>query len=149
MTENDAVLEKLPYEECVQLLRGGTVGRIAFVVDEAPVILPVNYRVTETGGHLWIVLRTRPGNIIQRAPMHVAFEIDEIDLGEHQGWSVLARGTLHPVDPDAADFRERFDPEPWIEAERDSWLIIDPFAVSGRRLRGPRPIWAFHEAAYL
>ena len=149
MAENDAVLEPLSHDECLGLLRDGVVGRIAFEVDDFPVILPVNYRLMETCGRVWIALRTRPGNIIERAPVNVAFEIDGIDPTNHEGWSVLARGTLHEVDPDAADFRERFDPEPWIMAERNSWLIIDPFALTGRRLHGARPEWAFLERAYL
>ena len=147
--KSEARLESLSHEECLELLRKGVVGRIAFSIDDFPVILPVNYRLMETSGRVWIALRTRPGNVIERAPVNVAFEIDGIDVTQHQGWSVLARGTLHQVDPDAADFRERFDPEPWIEAERDSWLIIDPFALTGRRIHGARPEWAFHESSYL
>jgi nitroimidazol reductase NimA-like FMN-containing flavoprotein (pyridoxamine 5'-phosphate oxidase superfamily) len=133
----------------VELLREGVLGRIAFDVDGFPVILPVNYRLMETSGRTWIALRTRPGNTIANAPTNVAFQIDGIDPANRQGWSVLARGTLHPVDPDAAGFRERFDPEPWIEAERDSWLIIEPFALTGRRLHGAGPEWPFLDEAYL
>lgn len=73
--------------------------------------------------------------VIERAATKVAFEIDEIDPVHRQGWSVVARGTLHPVDSTVADFRERFDPEPWLLAERDAWLVIQPFAITGRRLR--------------
>jgi len=149
MAETEARLEPLSHEECLDHLRDRGVGRIAFAVDDFPVIFPVNYRLLETAGRVWIALRTRPGNIIERAPVNVAFEIDGIDPTHQQGWSVLARGTMHRVDPEAADFRERFDPEPWIEAERDAWLIIDPFALTGRRLVGARPDWAFPETAYL
>ena len=149
MSDDEARLQVLTHEECLELLRAGGVGRIAFDVDEFPVVLPVNYRLVETSGRVWIALRSRPGNVIASAPSHVAFQIDEIDPGRHQGWSVLARGTLHAVDPDAADFRERFDPHPWIAAERDSWLIIDPFVLTGRRLHGARPEWAFTDGAYL
>jgi hypothetical protein len=66
-----------------------------------------------------------------------------------EGWSVVARGTLHHIAPDAAAFRERFDPEPWLLEERDAWLIIEPFAVSGRALHAPEGRWAFDAAAYL
>jgi nitroimidazol reductase NimA-like FMN-containing flavoprotein (pyridoxamine 5'-phosphate oxidase superfamily) len=149
VADDDARLEPLSYEECLELLRGGVVGRIAFMVDDFPVILPVNYRLMETSGRAWIALRTRPGNVIADAPMSVAFQIDGIDHVHHQGWSVLARGTLHKVDPDAADFRERFDPQPWIAEERDAWMIVDPFAVTGRRLQGAHPEWAFVDGAYM
>ena len=74
-------------------------------------------------------------NSSRDAPHNVAFQIDAIDPAHHQGWSVLVRGTLHRVDPNTADFRERFDPEPWILAERDAWLIVEPFAITGRRLQ--------------
>lgn len=146
---DEASVQAINYDECLALLRIGGVGRIAFDVDEFPVILPVNYRLVETSGRVWIALRTRPGNVIARAPAHVAFEIDEVDPARHQGWSVLARGTLHAVDPGAADFRERFDSHPWIEAEREAWLIVDPFALTGRRLHGAQPEWAFTDGAYI
>ena len=148
------MLDELSVDECLSLLREGQVGRIAVVIDEFPIVLPVNYRVVETSGRetpprVWIALRTRPGNVIERAPMNVAFEIDAIDGRTRQGWSVLVRGTLHHIDPDAADFRDRFDPEPWLTTERDAWLAVEPFAITGRRLRAKEPDWAFHPSAYL
>jgi nitroimidazol reductase NimA-like FMN-containing flavoprotein (pyridoxamine 5'-phosphate oxidase superfamily) len=146
---NDAWLEPLPLDVCQTLLREHTFGRLAFVANDAPVVLPVNYRFVETSGKTWIALRTRPGNVIDHEAMKVAFEIDGIDPAKRQGWSVLVRGTLHHVDPDAAGFRERFDPEPWVLAERDAWLIIEPFAISGRRLHPQTREWAFHTRAYL
>ncbi len=62
---------------------------------------------------------------------------------------MLVRGTLLPINPDAADFRERFDPVPWIEAERDAWLVIEPFSITGRALHPTEQEWAFHLGAYL
>jgi hypothetical protein len=59
------------------------------------------------------------------------------------------RGTLDHVDPSAADFRQRFDSEPWLGEERDAWLIIEPFAITGRRLHAAELEWAFHLRAYL
>ncbi len=119
------------------------------LVDEFPVVLPVNYLLVETSGPTWVALRTRPGGVIDRAPMNAAFEIDSVDAVHHEGWSVLVRGMLQHVDPDAAGFRERFDPEPWPIAERDSWLVIEPFSISGRRLHAAEREWAFHLRAYL
>ena len=119
------------------------------LIDTLPVVLPVNYRLVETSGRTWLAIRTRPGNVIDRAPVHVAFEIDGIDPIHQQGWSVLVRGTLHHVDVDADAFRDRFDPEPWLLAERDAWLAIDPFAITGRRLHPEQIDWLFHTNGYL
>ena len=149
---SEAWLEELPLDECLVLLRGNAIGRIVFVTDDELTVLPVNYRVVEAAGTTpgrWLALRTRPGNVIERASMMVAFEIDGIDPSHQQGWSVLVRGTLHHVDSDAASFRERFDSAPWVVAERDAWLIIDPFTITGRRLHPGEPDWAFSSSVYL
>ncbi len=145
----NTLVDELSRDECLRLLRGSLVGRIAVVVDEFPVVLPVNYRLVETSGRTWLALRTRPGNVLDQASMHAAFEIDGIDPAHRQGWSVLVRGTLQHADPDAADFRTLFDPDPWLASERDAWLVIEPFAITGRRLRPPEVEWAFHQHAYL
>jgi len=144
-----AALEELTYEMCLDLLRTHRTGRIAVIVDGAPLVFPVNYRLVETTGVTWVAFRTKPGNVIAQASKNVAFEIDEFDEPHRQGWSVLVRGTVHPVDPDVASFRERFDPEPWLLAERDAWLVVQPFSISGRRLQGDPPEWAFELRAYL
>jgi nitroimidazol reductase NimA-like FMN-containing flavoprotein (pyridoxamine 5'-phosphate oxidase superfamily) len=148
MTE--AWLEALSSDECLALLRENTMGRIGFVLDERPAVLPVNYRLVEAQGTTpgtWIALRTRPGNVIDRASMVVAFEIDGVDPSHRQGWSVLVRGTLYHVDGPAV--KERFDSEPWLVAERDAWLIVEPFEITGRRLHPSEPDWAFHPRAYI
>jgi nitroimidazol reductase NimA-like FMN-containing flavoprotein (pyridoxamine 5'-phosphate oxidase superfamily) len=148
----DAWLEELSDEECLELLRSKAVGRIAFNVDDSPFVVPVNYRLVEAHGttpDAWIALRTRPGNMIDRAADDVAFEIDNVDMLRQDGWSVLVRGTLCEIDPDAAKVRDLFDPHPWIAVERETWLIIEPYAVTGRRLHAAESEWAFHVRAYL
>ncbi len=146
---DEAWLEDLDLEGCLERLRHEVVGRVAVVIDGFPVILPVNYRLVETLGLTWVALRTRPGNVITQATERVAFEIDGIDTAYQRGWSVLVRGTLLPIDPEAASFRERFDAEPWLTAERDAWLVIEPFSITGRELHHSEQRWAFHHRAYL
>ena len=68
---------------------------------------------------------------IDRPGVNVAFEVDGIDPIHRQGWSVLVRGNLDHVDPDAPLIREHFDSEPWLLADRDAWLIIEPLVVTG------------------
>ncbi len=151
MTEAGAV--ELTYEECLELLRDTRVGRIAVTVGGHPLIFPVNYRIVEDldGGTLrrlvWIALRTRPGNVIDTAARFVSFEIDDVDQVHRRGWSVLVAGLLHRVDEAAAEFGDRFDPEPWL-ADRDEWLVIEPTRVTGRRIVEDGG-WAFSTAAYL
>jgi nitroimidazol reductase NimA-like FMN-containing flavoprotein (pyridoxamine 5'-phosphate oxidase superfamily) len=145
----DSSLEELAYAECLQRLREHNVGRIGVVVDDAPIVLPVNYRLVEVNGVTLVALRTRPGSVIERGDLMVAFEIDEVDRAHREGWSVLVRGTLHHVDPEAGDFNTRFDPKPWMTAERDAWLVIQPFAITGRQLHHAADEWAFPVRAYL
>jgi nitroimidazol reductase NimA-like FMN-containing flavoprotein (pyridoxamine 5'-phosphate oxidase superfamily) len=140
--------EELDLDTCLDRLRAHTVGRVGVLVEGFPLVLPVNYRLMETAGRTWVVLRTRTGNVIDTASERVAFEIDGIDAVRERGWSVLVRGTLEHVDPRAAEFRERFDPEPWL-GERDSWLMIEPFSITGRELRAAEQLWAYDARAYL
>lgn len=146
---DEAWLEELSSEACLSLLQGATVGRIAVVAEEFPVILPVNYRFIDSDGRPLLVLRTRPGDVIDQAPMSVAFEIDDIDPVRHEGWSVLVRGNLRHIRPPAAEERRVLDSEPWLTTERDAWLCLEPIVISGRRLHAPPVGWAFQIAAYL
>ena len=146
---DEAWLETLDLETCLMHLRAEQVGRLAVVDDGYPIVLPVNYRLVETSGVTWVALRTRPGNVIDQASTKVAFEIDSIDPAGHRGWSVLVRGTLQHVDPEAASFRDRFNAEPWLMTDRDAWLVIEPFSITGRELHPSQQEWAFHLRAYL
>lgn len=144
----DAWLEPLSQEMCLRLLRQGTIGRIAVLVDDDPIILPVNYRLVEPPSGPLLAVRTRPGNVIEQAPSNVAFEIDSIDPVHHQGWSVLVRGELLHATPTSARFRELYDPESWLP-DREAWLLVDPWAISGRELHGTEPLWHLHPGEYM
>jgi nitroimidazol reductase NimA-like FMN-containing flavoprotein (pyridoxamine 5'-phosphate oxidase superfamily) len=146
----DTQLEELSEDECLVLLGLARVGRIAFVVDALPVVLPINYRLLNDESGLWILLRTRPGRAVDGAPDRVAFEIDGIDYDHQQGWSVLVRGVLHHLDHEEIEsFSRGFDPQPWPQQERTSWLAIKTETVTGRRLNTTVREWAFPSAAYL
>jgi Domain of unknown function (DUF1918)/Pyridoxamine 5'-phosphate oxidase len=131
---NENELVKITFNDCVELLRTHEVGRIAAFVNQALVIVPVNYRLVQSTCQTWIAFRTRLGGILDSSSLHVAFEIDHIDEARHRGWSVLVRGSLQEVDPDAADFKNRFDSEPWV-IDRDAWMMIKPVSIEGRRLQ--------------
>ena len=134
-------LEALGFDDCIALLRLNRVGRIAVLVDEYPLVVPVNYRLVTLPGRCWLAIRTRPGSVIDRAATYVAFEIDGVDSERREGWSVVVRGTLHHVDPGVADFGLRFDPESWLRDNPQAWLVIDAFQVTGRALHEPDSEW--------
>src|SRR5690349_18290513 len=117
----DPWLEGLPYGECLRLPGANMVlRRSPWSSTSSPFALPVNYRLVEASGRMWIGGRARPGSIIDQGPMRVGFAMDGVDPIHHQRWSVVERGMQRYVDPDAADFRGRFDPEPWLLDQRDA-----------------------------
>ena len=143
----DPWLEDLDAKRAWSLLREHSVGRIAVVADEFPVVLAGELPARRNEWRDWVAVRTRPGNVLDRAPMPVAFEIDAIDPAHRKGWSVLVRGTLQHVNPDAADFRGAVRSGTVACSERDAWLVIEPFSITGRRLHGADSEWAFHPRA--
>jgi len=78
--------------ECQQLIRLKDHGRVGYIVNNHPVILPVNY-IVDNG---LIVFRSDPGEKLNTIPMrHVAFEVDDIQPGD--AWSVLVKGHAREV----------------------------------------------------
>jgi nitroimidazol reductase NimA-like FMN-containing flavoprotein (pyridoxamine 5'-phosphate oxidase superfamily) len=144
---SDATTEELSREECMQHLAACPVGRIGVIVDGKPVVLPVNYRWIPGEVSPYIALRTRPGNVIDRGGTHAAFEVDGIDPYLRTGWSVLVQGTLHHLG-EVTLVRETLDSHPWLEGDRESWLLIAPTSITGRRLHSPDVEWAFAARGY-
>src|SRR5690242_12542049 len=140
---SNAWIDAISEEDCLRLLRAGTLGRIAFVAEDGPIILPVNYRLAEPPSGPLVAIRTRPGNVIDQAPESVAFEIDSIDQVHHRGWSVVVRGELMHASSGSAQVRNYLDSQPWISTDRDAWLLIDPFAITGRELHTAESQWVF------
>ncbi|MGW3095302.1 helix-turn-helix domain-containing protein [Streptomyces sp. NPDC001102] len=128
-----AELIELTPQQCRALLATHGVGRIAVPTAEGPLVVPVNYSVVDGA----IVFRTAPGTLpAQAAGCRVAFEVDRIDDVFSQGWSVLVRGLARTVtDPGAVRrLTEQARGEPWAGGRRDTWVRIEPLALSGRRI---------------
>src|SRR6476469_7298171 len=83
-------LEILTHDECVDMLRTNSLGRIAVRIGEAPAILPVSYGLLDDD----IVFRTDPGSKLSAALMRVmvAFEVDDLDAASRTGSSVVVTG---------------------------------------------------------
>jgi uncharacterized protein len=128
-------IETLSGDECRQLLETTDVGRFAVVIGGYPEMFPVNYAVVRDR----VVLRTNPGAKLRHAQFErVCFQIDELDLSTHAGWSVLVKGVVHEMD-DA----DRFNQEivlaasriaPWVGGDKAHVLVITPVSITGRRI---------------
>ncbi|MGE3619905.1 MAG: pyridoxamine 5'-phosphate oxidase family protein [Acidimicrobiia bacterium] len=126
-------LEVLDEQECLRLLAGHVVGRIGTTAAALPTILPVNY--TLVGGR--IVFRTGRGTKLQRALDHdvVAFEVDDLDVEAHSGWSVVAVGVARVVaDPELLALLDQAGIAHWVPGSDGCYVEIEPTTISGRRL---------------
>lgn len=126
-------LVRLSRDECHRLLRTQRVGRYAHVGRGRGLsVVPVNYVVTDENV---VMFRSGPGPKLSSAQGRdlVAFEVDDIDLERHAGWSVLITGHAHRL-----TFAEEKGlaclPEPWATGPRTQVVAIIPSHIDGRRL---------------
>ena len=137
-TDSDTIespLISLGRDECVALLRQGSIGRLAVVIGAQPHIFPLNYAADEEGV---IVFRTAELTAATEVSLaRVAFEIDAIDVERHRGWSVAVHGYAREIgdaiDRDSERLR-RLPVQPWASGRRDRWFKIAPTEITGRRL---------------
>ena len=146
-----AGINVLSRTECFRMLSSRPVGRIGVVVEQYPLIIPVNYAMDgET-----VVIRTAPGTVVAHAHgAAVTFQVDHFDDADQAGWSVLLRGHGESVSVgDADDLIARTratEVAPWAPGERPLWIRITASAVSGRRITpGEDREWRLGTAAYM
>jgi nitroimidazol reductase NimA-like FMN-containing flavoprotein (pyridoxamine 5'-phosphate oxidase superfamily) len=125
-------LEPMSADECLQLLREHSLGRLAVVVDDQPLVFPVNYALSGRQ----VVFRTDAGTKLHAADGHrVAFEIDGADPLYHDGWSVLVVGVaLEERDPLRKRELAKLPLSPWVAGPKAHWMTINGSAITGRRL---------------
>jgi nitroimidazol reductase NimA-like FMN-containing flavoprotein (pyridoxamine 5'-phosphate oxidase superfamily) len=136
----DRVIEELDEDQCIALIAGGGIGRIAYTGRFGPAVLPVNY--AWRGGA--VVFRTAANSPLDEdlrtgitdADYRVAFEIDSIDLAAREGWSVLIQGPAHHVTGAEADAIRQAGVEAWAPGDRELFVRIVPSRITGRRV-GP------------
>ncbi len=137
MATDGSPLITLPAEECWELLRATSLGRIALTVGGVLDIYPVNY-VAHDGV---ITIRTSEGTKLLELSINanVAFEIDGVD--KTAGWSVVLKGSARILSSGAEiEAAEKLSLHPLVPTEKHVWVRIDPAQVTGRRfLLGPEP----------
>jgi uncharacterized protein len=126
-------LETLPVDECLQLLAGQYVGRLAYLVDGRPTIRPVNYVLHEGV----VVIQTGYGALLDGAASSpaIAFEIDGTDPDYHTGWSVVLHGVAEEIwRPRELESARNLPLRPWVPGDRQHYLRLLPTEISGRRI---------------
>lgn len=128
-------LERLPREECLELLASQDVGRLVVTDGGRPLVFPVNYAMDGDAP----VFRTAPGTKLwasARSP--VAFEVDEIDRDSRTGWSVIVHGVAQEVTAfDRSDLQGRvygLPVHPWAEGDKPVFVRVAPTLITGRRI---------------
>ena len=134
MPEGRGHLVELEPDECLELLRSKTIGRLGWTGAYGPQVVPVNYAV---GDDDTILFRTSPGSGLAKVlyEAQVAFEVDDTDEFLEAGWSVLVVGTttyLHSPGSIPHELSRR--PRPWASGERTMYIRIQPDHITGRRL---------------
>jgi hypothetical protein len=150
MATDDATVQteerliELSPEDCLALLASNDVGRIGTIDACGPAVFPVSYRLRVIDALVVIAIRTRPGGVLDHPGGAVCFEVDGVDSGHDGGWSVLVRGVLETIEPDAEP-----DPNPMLPNDRNAWRAIVPTAISGRRLVARPFRWTFDPHGYV
>ncbi len=122
--------------ECWQRLREAdpAVGRLGFLQDQHPIVLPVNYAVDGEA----VVVRFSGDTVLDDVPgTRVAFEVDEVEPAWEQGWSVLIQGLAKEVVNEGELARiGRLPLRAWAASDRVLFLRIDArHGISGRIIR--------------
>jgi nitroimidazol reductase NimA-like FMN-containing flavoprotein (pyridoxamine 5'-phosphate oxidase superfamily) len=127
-------LQPLDRQQALDLLGGTTVGRIAFALDEVPVIRPVNHALVDGD----LVVRSHVGTALVAAlragRVPVAYEADALEPAERTGWSVVVRGLAGLVTDEADLDRYERLVVPWIDQPKNQVVRVEIQAVSGYAL---------------
>jgi nitroimidazol reductase NimA-like FMN-containing flavoprotein (pyridoxamine 5'-phosphate oxidase superfamily) len=132
MTTDHLGMTVLTIDDCLDLLRGENVGRLAVSIRDQPDIFPINY-VVDRGG---IVFRTAEGTKLAASVLGkgVAFEVDGLDEGAGEAWSVVVKG--HAVEIERMyELLDALDLPlfPWHASPKNRFVRIEPVEISGRR----------------
>jgi nitroimidazol reductase NimA-like FMN-containing flavoprotein (pyridoxamine 5'-phosphate oxidase superfamily) len=125
-------LEVLDREECLRLLDGVAIGRVAFTSQALPCVLPVNFlRVGDQ-----ILFRTGEGTKLAMATRNtvVGFEVDDVDPATQSGWSVLVIGVARRVRDDEARRLGAPTLDRWAPGADGHVVAVTTEVVSGRRI---------------
>jgi nitroimidazol reductase NimA-like FMN-containing flavoprotein (pyridoxamine 5'-phosphate oxidase superfamily) len=130
-------LEVLDRKECLRLLDGPGLGRIAVTSGALPVVMPLGYAMDGDS----IVVETGRGTTLDFATAGsvVAFEVDNLHEHGHCGWTVMVTGVAEKVHDsrEIQRLRRLLTDEPDDVGVR--FIRISSELISGRRTHRAHP----------
>ena len=132
-------LQILSRQQCLQLMAQSPIGRVVFTDRALPVALPVNFALLGED----VVFCTATGTKLSAALAKsvVAFQVDHIDPGTEDGWSVLIQGWATNVTrPDELAMVDSLGLKSWAPGQRCHFVRIRSEIVSGRKLASRSPL---------
>lgn len=123
-------LVELSADDCWELLHSQPVGRLAWNGTRGPIVLPVNFTVSEDGIDLRTHAYSAAAREVDDSP--VSFQADQVDPVTRTGWSVLVHGraaidwAFGRVDAPEIDV--------WPSGPKPLRLHLEVLEISGRRL---------------
>jgi len=129
-------LRRITRAESLRLLQGrAQVGRLGFISNGRPMILPVNYAASDDA----ILFCTGTGTKLSAvsAGVEVVFEVGENSPEYRAGWSVIVRGTAREItDPSRLDSLRWGSLRSWAVSSSEHWVEISIGEISGRIVVG-------------
>ena len=125
-------IEELPVDACLELLRTRSLGRIGYVADGKPRILPLTYGVHQGS----VLFRIGYGDLLDAVHgQEVVFEVDHGDPEMRTGWSVIVHGIAEEIwRSEELAVAQELTLRPWAPGNRDHYVRILSSAITGRRI---------------
>lgn len=123
-------IREVPVDEALSLLGTQSIGRLAYVLDGGPRIVPLTYAMHQGS----VTFRTGYGRLIDAIHNgEVEFEVDHTDRARRLGWSVIVHGIAEEIwRGEELDVVRRLSLRPWAPGERDHYLRIVSTRITGR-----------------
>lgn len=132
MTVDEYGMEYLDEAECLELLSGQVLGRLAVSITNHPDIFPINH-VVDDG---CVVFKTAEGTKLAAAVLgaSVAYEVDGYDPGNGVAWSVVVKGKAVEIEAIEDQLHAEDLPLfPWHISPKRRFVRINPTQITGRR----------------
>lgn len=131
---NSDIIQTLTTEESLAQMATISFGRLVIRIKDEIDLFPLNYAVNDGK----IYLRTAEGTKLFGVTLNseVLFEADNVDLDNHQAWSVIVKGSARVLDDyDEILAAEDYGLKPWLPTLKYNVVEITPREVSGRKFQ--------------